>query len=265
VEGTSGRFLIGGHLLVGWGSAGEVSGSIKEDQLKSARRLLALAAVTVGVLIVGAPAASAHESRTVGDYEFVVGWADEPTFTGAKNAVELTLSEAQSGRPISENLDVAVEVEVTFEDAATTLTMEPTFSDPSVFEAEIAPTRPGEYTFHFTGTIGDMDVDESFTSGPDTFGSPVDLKEIQFPVQDPSTAEISERLDREVPRIEESATAAAQDAVGSTADDVDSARVIAFIALGLGVVALIVAIVAVARPGRARATGATARPSESQS
>ena len=232
--------------------------------MRSARRLCALAGVSALFLVVGAPSAVAHESRKVGPYEFVVGWVDEPTFTGAKNGVGLSISDFKSEEPITENVPVELEVEVMFEGESTTLTMEPSFSDPSFFDSEIAPTRPGEYTFHFTGTVGDTDVDESFTSGPDTFGSPVDLKEIQFPVQDPSTADLAERLDQEIPRVQEEAVAAAQDSGESATDDVDAARTIAFIALGLGVIAVLLALFAVMRNGRSRAATPARATSESK-
>jgi hypothetical protein len=199
-------------------------------------------------------------------YLFVVGWSDEPTFTGAKNAVGLNISDFQTEEPITEKIPVELEVEVIFEDESSgPLTMEPSFSDPSFFEATIAPTRPGEYTFHFTGTVGDLEVDEEFTSGPDTFNSPQELREIQFPVQDPTTAELAERIDQELPRVQEEAVAAAQNATESASDDVDAARTIAFIALGLGVIAVILGIVAVARPRGPRGAVSSAAPSESKS
>ena len=233
--------------------------------MRFARRLCALAGVSALLLVIGAPPALAHESRKVGPYEFVVGWDDEPTYTGAKNAVGLSISDFQTEEPITENLPVEIEVEVIFEDASSgPLTMEPGFSDPSYFTATLAPSRPGEYTFHFTGTVGDTNVDEEFTSGPDTFGSPADLKEIQFPVQDPSTADLAQRLDQEIPRVQEDAAAAAQNAGESATDDVDSARTIAFIALGLGVIAVLLALFGVMRNGRSRASAPAAATSESK-
>ena len=190
-----------------------------------------------------------------------MGWSDEPTFTGAKNAVGLSISDFKTEEPITEKLPVELEVEVIFEDASTgPLTMEPSFSDPSFFEADLAPTRPGEYTFHFTGTVGDAEVDEEFTSGPDTFNSPQDLKEIQFPVQDPNTAELTERLDQELPRVQEEAVAAATE----SASDDDSGQTLAVIALALGVVAVILGIVAVMRSGRAAVASAATSESKRQ-
>jgi len=215
--------------------------------VRFAKRVIALAGLCAAVLIVGISPASAHESRRVGPYEFVVGWDDEPTYTGAKNAVGLSISDFQNEEPITEKLPVELEVEVIFEDASSgPMELSPSFSDPSYFRAFLAPSRPGEYTFHVTGTVGDLEVDEEFTSGPDTFGSPQELREIQFPVQDPNTAELAQRMDQELPRVQEEAVAAAAQS-GSD----DSGQTLAVIALGLGVIAVILGIAAVMRSGRA--------------
>ena len=229
--------------------------------MRSVKRVIALTGLCAAVLVVGISPASAHESRKVGPYEFVVGWDDEPTYTGAKNAVGLSISDFRTEKPITEKLPVELEVEVIFEDASSgPLEMSPSFSDPSYFRAFLAPSRPGEYTFHFAGTVGDLEVDEEFTSGPDTFGSPQELREIQFPVQDPNTAELAERLDQELPRVQEEAVAAAQNATESD----DSGQTLAVIALGLGVIAVILGIVAVMRSGRAATPAAASSESKKQ-
>jgi hypothetical protein len=212
-------------------------------------RVALVCALAIGGLLLSAVPASAHESREVGQYEFVVGWYDEPVYTGGKNGPEVFISELESGDPITENLPVELECEVIFEGESTSVTMEPAFDDPSHFEADVIPTRPGEYTFHVTGTVGDMEVDEEFTSGPDTFGSPVAPQEVQFPVQDPSTAELAERMDQEIARAQEEAAAA-----GDTAsEEVDTARTIAFIAIGVAIIAILLAVFALMRPSRSRA------------
>jgi hypothetical protein len=228
--------------------------------MRSARLLCALIGLSALMLFVAAPSAIAHETRKVGPYEFVVGWYDEPVYTGEKNGPEVFISDAQSGEPITEKVPVELEIEVIFEDESTVVTLEPTFDDPSHFEAQVVPTRPGEYTFHVTGTVGYLEVDEEFTSGPDTFGSPVTLQEVMFPVQDPSTADLAERMDQELPRIQE----AAQNAGESANDDVDTARTLAFIALGLGVIAVLLALFAVMRNGRSRASASAPASSGSK-
>jgi hypothetical protein len=228
---------------------------------KKLRTTIMVACVTAGTLVLTAAPAAAHESREVGPYEFLVGWGDEPTFTGSKNSVELTITHLRSGKPLLD-LGGELEVDVIFGDASTTLAMEPSFvpgvfGEPGVYEADITPTRAGEYTFHFHGTVEGMDVDEEFTSGPDTFGSPVELQEIMFPVADPSNAELAERLDQEVSRLEN-----AVDVAASVEDDVSSVRTVSFVALGVGLLALVVGIAMMIRSTRSRA--ATAVPDTSR-
>lgn len=229
--------------------------------MRVAPRLIALAVLCAGVLLSAALPATAHESRKVGPYEFVVGWGEEPVYTGFKNSIQLILSDAKTGKPVND-LEDTLDVEVAFGDETTTLTMEPNFV-PGVFGEEgdyrawLTPTRPGEYTFRFVGTIGDTNIDDSFTSGPDTFDSPVDEREIQFPAQDPSTAELASRLERELPRVEQEATAVAQDA----ADDVSQAQTVSYVALALGLVGVILGAIALTRSSRGRSNPPTSASS----
>lgn len=206
-------------------------------------RVALVCALVAGGLLVAAVPASAHETRKVGPLEFVVGWGDEPTFTSFKNSVELTLSDAKSGKPYID-LEDTLDVEVAFGDTTTTLTMEPefvpgVFGEPGIYGAPLTPTRAGEYSFHFIGTIGDQEIDETFTCGEETFGCAVDVQEIQFPAQDPSTAELAGRMERELPRVEQAADSADDDAGG--------AMMLAYVGVGLGALALILSLVAVVR------------------
>ena len=41
--------------------------------------------------------------------------------------------------------------------------------------------KPGDYTFRIYGTIDGTEIDESFTSGPETFGAVEDPAPLQFP------------------------------------------------------------------------------------
>lgn len=197
-----------------------------------------------GVVVLAAPA-WAHEDRTVGAYGFVVGFADEPVFAGTKNGVDLALVHAKSGDPVVKGVDL--EVEVQFGNESTTFPIEPefvvgVFGEPGSYGAPFFPTRPGQYTFHFTGTIGNQEIDETFTSGPDTFSDVADPREVSFPAQDPSTGELAERLDREVPRL----TAAVEDA----SDTADANKTLTFVALGAAALAVALSVLALARGRR---------------
>ncbi|MGH2692054.1 MAG: hypothetical protein ACRDHM_06085 [Actinomycetota bacterium] len=176
------------------------------------RRSIAAAVVlaTCGVMLfLPATSAVAHESRVLGDVVFVAGWGNEPTFAGFAHPVEVFLSEAgaseeEEGPPIS---DADLEVEVFFGaeasgDSSGLLPMDEAFGEPGHFEADMIPTRPGTYTFHFTGTVAGQEIDEVFTSGPDTFSDARIPSEIQFPEQDPTNGELAESIERLSARVD---------------------------------------------------------------
>ena len=56
---------------------------------------LAMASAVILSLTVGA--ALAHEGRPVGDYRFIVGWLDEPTYEGSRNAVSVRVNKIVDG------------------------------------------------------------------------------------------------------------------------------------------------------------------------
>ncbi|HMG31122.1 MAG TPA: hypothetical protein VK585_13490, partial [Jiangellaceae bacterium] len=92
--------------------------------------------------------------------------------------------------------------------------------------------------FHFHGTVGDVEVDEEFVSGPETFNDVEDISEASFPVQDPTTGQLADRLEQEITRLNEQVNDAATDEV---------ARWLAAGALVLGAAALGTALVAMRR------------------
>ncbi len=162
------------------------------------------------VLLLPATSASAHETREVGDVVMSVGWGNEPTYAGYQHPVEVFLSEPaprgeEEGKPISD-ADIQVEVFFGAEASGTTsgpLTMEEAFGEPGHFEADMIPTRPGTYTFRFTGTIAGQEIEEVFTSGPETFSDTNLAASVQFPEQDPSAGELAESIERLSGRVDE--------------------------------------------------------------
>ena len=191
-----------------------------------------LVATLAGIALAIAGPAAAHETRARGPVEMVVGFGTEPAFENEPNAVSVALS--RGGDPIVRGVDL--EVEVAFGDQSTTMELEPgfvvgVFGEAGSYEADFIPTRPGTYTFHITGTVGSQEVDEEFTSGPDTFNDVNARSEVSFPAADPSNAELAERLEQESARVQELAAAAAVDA--------DRASTLGLIALIVGGVALV--------------------------
>jgi hypothetical protein len=214
-----------------------------------------LMAVLTATLIVGsAGTALAHEERTVGKYHFAVGFGDEPAYAGLKNSVQLILA-GPNDKPVVDLTDT-LKVEVSFGNQKMDVPLEPNFEvgefgTPGDYRAWFIPTRPGAYTFHFTGTIKGQQVDQSFTSSPSTFSEVVDPSQVEFPVKDPTVAQVAQRLDREVPRLN---TALAKESTGAK-KSANSAKTIGYAGLGVGILGVILAIVALATRGRRSGIG----------
>lgn len=144
--------------------------------------LVALLTLTVGI-----GGALAHEQRDVGDYTFTVGFLEEPVYTGQKSGLDLRV--ARGEEPV-EGLEGSLDAEVTFDDQTRAIEIEPVFGQPGAYRSVFFPTAAGPYTFHITGEIEGTPIDETFTSGADTFSEVQDVTGGQFPVQFPSTGDI---------------------------------------------------------------------------
>lgn len=219
-------------------------------------RPVAAATLTGLLVVLLAPAAVAHEPRKQGDLEMVVGFGTEPAYAGQPNSVQIIL--VHDGRPVVD-LGNTLDVEVSFGDEAMSLEIEPFFAvgefgEPGDYRAWFIPTRPGQYEFRFSGTVDGERVDETFTSGPETFGDVANPADIQFPVQDPTTGELAERIDREVPRLASAIEDAGVEAVAQAnlASDVSSAHMFGVIGLVVGGIGLIVGVMALVLVRRKR-------------
>ena len=150
---------------------------------------VARAALVGAVLAVVATtgAVAAHESRDVGDNTIVVGFANEPVYTGQKSGLEFLVTRAEE--PI-EGLEETLQATVTFGDESRDLEISPRFGEPGWYESVFFPTAAGQYTFQITGEIEGEPFDETFTSGPDTFSDVQDVTGGQFPVQFPPTGDV---------------------------------------------------------------------------
>ena len=151
----------------------------------------------------------AHEGREVGEYELVFGWRNEPALVGYPNGPEILIrlhgaeeadhvegddhNETEHEDPLAD-LVVSLQVEVAFGPATRTLELRPAFGETGHYIADLIPTRPGDYTFRVFGTIGDLEVDEVFTSADGSFSSVEPASDITFPDEIPSFVELLERI-----------------------------------------------------------------------
>lgn len=199
-----------------------------------ARSLLAVLSTSTVLAATSRTPVLAHETRAVGRFEFAVGWGDEPAHSASRNSIQLVLSEANGGPPVTDALTLAVEL--IRGNQRTTLALVPYLAvsggRPGEYRAWVTPTRAGSYTFRFTGLIRGQGIDESFTEN--------DVEEatnIAFPVKDPSTAQLATRVDREASRLDDAAR---------------SARQVAAVAAIVATVAVVIAALALRRSSRDR-------------
>jgi len=165
--------------------------------------------------------AYAHERRMVGAYQFVVGWLTEPAYVGQLNALDLRVTDTRQNpaAPVS-----GLEKTLTADVAAGGLTPFPLavtarFGTAGAYNGVVMPTVKGTYTFHITGKIDTTNIDEKFTSGPNTFGDIEDTAAVQYPQKVPVADELGKRLD-------------------SIQSGVDQTRILAIVAIALAVVGL---------------------------
>jgi hypothetical protein len=174
--------------------------------------------VVAASLLIFSGHAYAHERRTVGPYQLVVGWLNEPAYLGQLNSLDLRVTDTRNTQPV-----VGLEKTVTADLAAGglapyTLTVSARFGTAGAYNGWVMPTVPGTYTFHIKGKIDTLDVDEKFSSGPSTFGDIEDTAAVQYPAKVPVGDALSKKLD-------------------AIQSGIDQTRLIAIVALVLGIVA----------------------------
>ena len=158
---------------------------------------VAAAAVVVSSFAFNTNVALGHERRAVGPYTFVVGWLNEPAYVNLLNSLDLTVTETSGGKAV-EGLDKTLKADLTFGGSTTPqpLTVAARFGLPGKYSGYVMPTKVGDYTFHITGTVGTMNIDEKFESGPGRFGSIESTDPLQYPQSVVSNSDLAARLDQ---------------------------------------------------------------------
>ena len=222
--------------------------------------LLALAALAAS--LVTAAAISAHDHRSVGDYQFTVGFAVEPAIEGVANGVDLRVekSAASQGQDSSagqhggtssgggggmghdhgeivpvEGLDQTLQVEVTHLGSGVSKSMQlgVVFGQPGHYKAALIPTASGHYRFRFFGTVEGNPVDESFESGPNTFSTVNPAGDLHFPERRATVREIEGAV-----RGAQASAEGAQDASIEAADSASAATMLGIAGIVLGVLGI---------------------------
>jgi hypothetical protein len=156
--------------------------------------IAAFVALTAFLLLHTSPA-QAHEGRDLGLYHVAVGWRVEPAFVGVANGPEIFISMKDDTTKKVEGAEKTLKIEVVFGDKTKELTLSAAYKDPGHYVTNLTPTRPGDYTFHITGKIGDTAVDEKFTSADGKFSSVEPSTDILFPDSNLDAANLQSQID----------------------------------------------------------------------
>ena len=227
---------------------------------------LGLAAAALASSLAFAPVVSAHSHVAIGDYHLTIGWMNEPTLVGQPNGVEVLVEDDDENPIVDLGGDSLAVIVSTGEQETESLPLTPAFSTeggfgtPGQYTAELIPTLPGEYTFHFTGSIRDEPVDVSITSGDDTFSPVSSTSELEFPIKVPTLADVAIRLERIDGRMAElaatdpgdalAAAQAATEAARAATASADRAMLLGLVIGGAGVLIGAIALVLALRAGR---------------
>lgn len=156
---------------------------------------------------------SAHGRRTVGKYQFIVGFLAEPAIEGQQNGIDLTVCNGECKTKVDGTLENPIEglekdnlltAEVIFGSNTTPVKLAARFRAAGKYNGVFFPTQVGEYTFRFTGTINGDKIDERFTSGKDGFNSIEAIAPLQFPAVSGNTNNTSS-LQQQVKEAKDSA------------------------------------------------------------
>ncbi|MBI5030380.1 MAG: hypothetical protein HZB51_07625 [Chloroflexi bacterium] len=137
-------------------------------------------ALALLISLLGGGVALAHEQRTVGKYNFVVGFLTEPAYSGLPNGLDLRITDKDTQKPV-EGLEKTLRAELIFGGKTMPLTVRARFGQPGAYTADLIPTKAGTYIFHISGDIQGQKVDERFESGPGRFNDVQEMTPLQFP------------------------------------------------------------------------------------
>lgn len=165
------------------------------------RRLPATAALAVlavlAALLLEPSASLAHERRTIagGKYDVVVGWDTEPAFVNQRNAAGIRISKAGTNpaQPVT-GVESTLHLEIQQGAQSQPFPLRAVFGQPGYYVADIVPTRAGDYTWVFSGTIATDQIDETFNSADGQFDAVTASSGIEFPVAAPDPDQVTARL-----------------------------------------------------------------------
>jgi len=105
--------------------------------------------------------ASAHQHVTVGEYELIVGWRDEPAVAGYLNGLDLGIEHRFPNGTTAWVVGVAGNLTAVLSTGPKNVSkaLEPQFGRDGWYTFDVIPTRVGTYHLRLLGTLGSTAVD----------------------------------------------------------------------------------------------------------
>jgi hypothetical protein len=198
--------------------------------------VVAIAATALAVLAAVPGIASAHEKRQVGAYTFVVGFLNEPAVVDQPNSIDLTVTDTYN-QPVT-GAEKTLKAQIVSGGSTQDMSLTPRFNAPGKYNAVFIPTKSGTWKFHFTGNVNGQTVDETFTSGPNTFSDVNATDTLAFPVKTGDRTTANEQ------------TAAAKSTADSAQSSANTGMVLGIVGIIVGALGLAVGGIALRQARR---------------
>ena len=146
--------------------------------------VFAIAIGLVAALPLAVRTASAHEHVTVGEYEMIVGWRDEPAVAGYLNGLDLGIEHHFTNGTTTWVLGAEGNLTAVLSTGLKNVSkaLEPQSGRDGWYTFNVIPTRVGTYHVRIMGTLGTTPVDKTV---------PLDdvapASDLAFPAGDPQT------------------------------------------------------------------------------
>lgn len=164
--------------------------------MRGIRQLGVVVLVSLGLVLAFASAGipvAAHEHKIVGQYEFIVGWRNEPATAGLLNGLDLGIERHFANNTTAWVVGVETNLTAVLSTgtASVTKAVTPQAGRPGWYTFDVILTRTGTYMVRVTGALDRTAIDISVVLDDVAAAS-----EIQFPVPDPTPTELQDRLNQ---------------------------------------------------------------------